>query len=109
MYVSVWINFFWLIYNSNKYLEKDYVCQGFTGVRCLKLLLLDVPSTADMFSPVTLFCEFDTEGSGLYSVKWYKDGKEFFRYMPDYDPPSKAIKSSEVTVDVSILVLFNTE
>ncbi|PSN36763.1 hypothetical protein C0J52_22431 [Blattella germanica] len=24
IYVSVWINFFWLIHNSNKYLEKDY-------------------------------------------------------------------------------------
>ncbi|PSN38502.1 hypothetical protein C0J52_23271, partial [Blattella germanica] len=31
IYVSVWMNFFWLIHNSNKYVEKDYVCQGFTG------------------------------------------------------------------------------
>ncbi|PSN29636.1 hypothetical protein C0J52_27974 [Blattella germanica] len=30
LYVSVWMNF-WLTHNSNKYLEKDYVCQGFTG------------------------------------------------------------------------------
>ncbi|PSN31307.1 hypothetical protein C0J52_14630 [Blattella germanica] len=25
MYVSVWMNFFWLIHNFNKYLKKDYV------------------------------------------------------------------------------------
>ena len=28
-------------------------------------------------------CDFDLEGQALYSVKWYKNGQEFFRYMRD--------------------------
>ena len=27
-----------------------------------------------------LSCEFDMEGGTLYSVKWYKDDNEFYRY-----------------------------
>ncbi|PSN39684.1 hypothetical protein C0J52_22263 [Blattella germanica] len=71
------------------------------GARGLKLLLLDVPATADMRTPVTLRCEYDLQGGNLYSVKWYKDGAEFFRYMPDYVPESRAVKSSGIAVDKS--------
>ncbi|PSN53129.1 hypothetical protein C0J52_06270 [Blattella germanica] len=35
--------------------------------RGLKLLLLEVPATADMFTPVTLRCEYDLQGGNLYS------------------------------------------
>ena len=33
---------------------------------------------------VNLECIFDLEGEVLYSVKWYKGGKEFFRLLSDY-------------------------
>ncbi|KAJ9586790.1 hypothetical protein L9F63_019617, partial [Diploptera punctata] len=68
--------------------------------RGLKLLFLDVPARADIRSPVTLKCEYDLEGGNLYSVKWYKDGSEFFRYMPDYNPESRAVKTSGISVDL---------
>ncbi|XP_045137266.1 uncharacterized protein LOC123519814 [Portunus trituberculatus] len=29
-----------------------------------------------------LYCHYDVEGEVLYSVKWYKDDEEFYRYMP---------------------------
>ncbi|PNF16759.1 hypothetical protein B7P43_G00853 [Cryptotermes secundus] len=35
-----------------------------------------------------LECHFDLEGEALYSVKWYKDGNEFFRYVPRDQPPA---------------------
>ena len=76
----------------------------FTGARGLKLLFLDVPPAADIFSPVTLRCEYDLEGRNLYSVKWYKDGSEFFTYMPDYKPESRAVKTSGIAVDVSTVI-----
>ena len=55
---------------------------------------------------MTLRCEYDLGDMNLYSVKWYKDGSEFFRYMPDYDPRSQAVKNSGITVDVSIFLYF---
>ncbi|PSN38261.1 hypothetical protein C0J52_17447 [Blattella germanica] len=70
------------------------------GTRGLKLRFLEVPTTADMFSPVTLRCDYDLEGGNLYSVKWYKDGSEFFRFMPDYTPQSMAVRSSGIFVDL---------
>ena len=73
------------------------------------MLYLHVPSTADVFSPVTLRCEYDLEGRNLYSVKWYKDGLEFFRYMPDYVPESRAVKTSGIVVDVSTISVTSTK
>jgi hypothetical protein len=65
-----------------------------------------VPPTADVFQPVTLICEYDLESRNLYSVKWYKDEFEFFRYMPEYDPQSRAFSTPGVTLDVSRPVLL---
>jgi hypothetical protein len=67
----------------------------------LRLVNLKVPPTADIFQPVTLICEYDLESRNLYSVKWYKDECEFFRYMPDYDPQNLAFPTPGITLDVS--------
>ncbi|PSN47569.1 hypothetical protein C0J52_17317 [Blattella germanica] len=74
-----------------------------SGAHGLQLLLLEVPATADILSPVTLRCEYHLQGGKLYSVKWYKDGAEFFRFMPDYVPESRAVKSSGLSVDNNII------
>jgi hypothetical protein len=71
------------------------------GTEGLRLVSLKVPQTADIFHPVTLSCDYDLEGGSLYSVKWYKDESEFFRYVPDYDPQSQAFHTPAVTLDVS--------
>jgi hypothetical protein len=62
---------------------------------------LKVPATADIFLPVTLICEYDLESRKLYSVKWYKDECEFFRYMPDYETHGQAFPTPGITLDVS--------
>jgi hypothetical protein len=67
----------------------------------LRLVNLKVPPTADIFQPVTLICEYDLESRNLYSVKWYKDECEFFRYMPDYEPQNLAFPTPGITLDVS--------
>lgn len=38
----------------------------------------------------------------LYSVKWYKDNEEFFRYVPRMSPSIQSYKVDGVRVDVSI-------
>lgn len=40
-------------------------------------------------------------GEALYSVKWYKDGYEFFRYVPRDHPPAQVFEQNGVNVDVS--------
>lgn len=41
-------------------------------------------------------------GEALYSVKWYKDGFEFYRYVPRDHPPAQVFDQSGIYVDVSI-------
>ena len=43
------------------------------------MLKLIVPELVLLGEEATLECFYDLEGEDLYSVKWYKGGKEFFR------------------------------
>ncbi|XP_078052143.1 uncharacterized protein LOC144478253 [Augochlora pura] len=68
----------------------------------IKLLKLEVPSIADpRWDKVALRCEYDLAGKDLYSVKWYKDGNEFFRYMPSSTPAGRDFPVDGVYVDVN--------
>ncbi|XP_015605579.1 uncharacterized protein LOC107272690 [Cephus cinctus] len=67
----------------------------------LKFLGIEVPLVADpRADKVTLRCEYDLEDAELYSVKWYKDGKEFFMYMPGSSPPGCDFQVEGIKVDV---------
>jgi hypothetical protein len=35
----------------------------------------------------SLRCDYDLEGDSLYSIKWYKDNQEFYRYNPHTGVP----------------------
>ncbi|XP_066908485.1 uncharacterized protein [Halyomorpha halys] len=45
-----------------------------------------------------LECKFDLQGESLYSVKWYKDGHEFYRYLPRDSPPGQVFPLNGVRV-----------
>ncbi|XP_058057104.1 uncharacterized protein LOC131208386 [Anopheles bellator] len=49
---------------------------------------------------VRLECHYDMEGEALYSVKWYKDGREFYRYVPRDDPPGTVFPQPGIAVDL---------
>ncbi len=69
---------------------------------CVRLLRLGVPSHRFLGDSVVLRCVFDLEGERLYSVKWYKDREEFFRYIPaDRDNPITVFRLPGVRVWVS--------
>lgn len=65
----------------------------------LRLVRLDMPGVVIRGDPVWLNCSFDLESDDLYSVKWYKNNREFFRYLPNEEPPVQAYKLSGVYVD----------
>ena len=48
-----------------------------------------------------LECKYELEGSKLYSVKWYKNGEEFFRFMPSMENKYEVFRVSGVNIDVS--------
>lgn len=75
-----------------------------TAVAGLRLTELVGPPYPDRGDDVRLTCTFDTEGAKLYSVKWYKDENEFFRYMPDNWPQTQVFTLVGVELDVSLLL-----
>ncbi|KAG0433741.1 hypothetical protein HPB47_019643 [Ixodes persulcatus] len=58
-----------------------------------------MPSVVIRGDPVWLNCSFDLESDDLYSVKWYKNHREFFRYLPSESPPAQSYRLSGVYVD----------
>jgi hypothetical protein len=49
-----------------------------------------------------LLCDFEMGQSRAYSIKWYKDGKELYRYVPTNSPSQyKSFTSPGVIVNVS--------
>ncbi|TGZ37590.1 Uncharacterized protein DBV15_03891, partial [Temnothorax longispinosus] len=52
------------------------------------MLDLIVPQHAVLGQNVSLECNFNLDGEKLYSVKWYKDGNEFYRFVPQEKPPA---------------------
>jgi len=63
----------------------------------LRILELDVPTHKLVGESVKLTCRFDMEGAALYSVKWYRNEQEFYRFVPNDKPklqifPQKGIK-----------------
>ncbi|KAK2587449.1 hypothetical protein KPH14_003157 [Odynerus spinipes] len=59
-----------------------------------------MPREAEEGSSVELRCEWRLfGGAGLYSVKWYKDEHEFFRYLPDSDPKILTFTQPGVNLD----------
>lgn len=72
----------------------------------LSMLHVVVPAYRVRGQSALLECEFSLGTDTLYSVKWYRDNEEFYRYMPKYDPPKHAYKLEGVKVDVSFFVIL---
>lgn len=62
-----------------------------------------VPAAILRGGTATLFCHFDLEGDTLYSVKWYKGRREFYRFTPKEDPAKKIFPIVGLEVEVSKL------
>jgi hypothetical protein len=60
-----------------------------------------VPNYTVKDNTVKLECHYDMEDEKLYSVKWYKDGHEFYRYLPRDHPPATLFPQNGISVDVS--------
>ncbi|XP_053201050.1 uncharacterized protein LOC128386103 [Panonychus citri] len=72
---------------------------------CTNGLILEdvyVPSEVLVGDSVWLNCTYVLQGVQLYSIKWYKDNVEFYRYLPQSDPPKpQGIPCDGVYLDLS--------
>ena len=51
---------------------------------------------------MTLLCLFETgKGEQLYSLKWYRDESEFFRYTPTETDKIQVFEIPGIKIDVS--------
>lgn len=60
-----------------------------------------VPKAVLKGETAVLICSYDLEGDSLYSVKWYKGRREFYRYTPKENPAMKVFPISGLSVLVS--------
>lgn len=50
---------------------------------------------------VLMTCNYDLEGKLLYTVKWYLDDAEFYRFAPKKEPPGLVLPVRNINVNVS--------
>ncbi|PRD31443.1 UNVERIFIED_CONTAM: hypothetical protein NCL1_23549 [Trichonephila clavipes] len=67
----------------------------------IRMLMMDVPSPTTQGESVELICSYELDEDKLYSVKWYKDDVEFYRYVPNDWPPGQFLPLQGVRLDVS--------
>ncbi|XP_066968798.1 cell adhesion molecule 3-like [Macrobrachium rosenbergii] len=70
------------------------------GGWALRMRNFEVPLHVYRGNSTVLKCEFDLQGERLYSVKWYKGGREFFRYVPNERPMKQDYVVQGVKVDM---------
>ena len=70
-------------------------------VSSIKLKNVQIPPHAIRGSDVKLECLYDMEGDKLYSIKWYRNGHEFYRYIPTDTPNTAIFDGNGIKVDVS--------
>ncbi|XP_076246598.1 cell adhesion molecule 3-like [Calliopsis andreniformis] len=68
------------------------ICSGLREVH------IQVPTAVIKGNSTVLNCWYDTEGDILYTVKWYKGGREFYRYAPSETPVIKTFPIGNLSV-----------
>jgi len=68
----------------------------------LKDVSVMIPQAVKRGSNALFTCNYDMENDTLYSVKWYKGKREFYRYTPKENPAMKVFAmTSGLNVEVS--------
>ncbi|CAG9764216.1 unnamed protein product [Ceutorhynchus assimilis] len=71
------------------------------GMKSLKEIEVKIPSAVQVGETITLQCNYDLEGEPLYTVKWYKGTREFYRFIPKELPNTKVFALPGIDVDLS--------
>ncbi|XP_037087423.1 uncharacterized protein LOC119107934 [Pollicipes pollicipes] len=70
------------------------------GAASLRMTRVEVPSPVPLGGRAQLSCFFRLEpGERIYTVNWYRNGQEFYRFSPGESPPVKTFSQPGVFVD----------
>ena len=69
---------------------------------------VDVPNVVGLGEDVELECHYEISGN-LYSIKWYLNDREFFRYQPHEETAIMIFERPGVNVNVSTTLSFLLE
>ncbi|GIY55790.1 uncharacterized protein CDAR_459461 [Caerostris darwini] len=75
--------------------------------KAFRIVMLDVPSPTILGESVELTCSYELDNEQLYSVKWYKNDVEFYRYVPNDWPPGQFLPLPGIRVDLQPLKNFS--
>ena len=78
-----------------------------TRGRGLNLQHVSIPRAKLRGETAVLECHYELGRGELYSVKWYKDNEEFYRYMPKSVPPASSFRVEGVRIDVGLIIISN--
>uniref|UniRef100_A0A2L2YLG2 Ig-like domain-containing protein n=1 Tax=Parasteatoda tepidariorum TaxID=114398 RepID=A0A2L2YLG2_PARTP len=77
------------------------IFQALVVTKAFRIVMLDVPSPTILGESVELTCSYELDDEQLYSVKWYKNDVEFYRYVPNDWPPGQFLPLPGIRVDLS--------
>ncbi|XP_035211375.1 uncharacterized protein LOC118185602 isoform X1 [Stegodyphus dumicola] len=77
------------------------ILQALVMTKAFRIVMLDVPSPTILGESVELTCSYELDDEQLYSVKWYKNDVEFYRYVPNDWPPGQFLPLPGIRVDLS--------
>lgn len=76
------------------FIIKDLTVSG------LGMVHVTIPNAIQSGRNAIMTCDYELENDDLYSVKWYKGKREFFRYTPKEIPSIKTFHLPGIRVDV---------
>ncbi|XP_042882919.1 uncharacterized protein LOC122259970 [Penaeus japonicus] len=65
----------------------------------LRVTEVEVPRYLIVGQSATLRCHVALEGEVLYSLKWWKDGRQFYQYIPQNNPPAVVFTVPGITIN----------
>lgn len=94
----------WTLMTSNPRTLILIITMRITVIHSLRDVQVKIPTAVKKHDDVVLHCYYDMEGDSLYSVKWYKGRREFYRYSPKETPAMKTFPLPGVIVKVVVFL-----
>ncbi len=79
-----------------------------SGVHSLHTVQIVSPDYVRFGDPMWLNCSCDLQYHQIYSIQWFKDNREFYRFITkNTEMPKIFYNTSGINADVSLLILHS--